>query len=62
MVIMSKFEILQTSKITNEVQKLDEISNKMYKNNLRMSPFIHTFYRLPEGFLAWSKFLIILYV
>lgn len=62
MVIMSKFEILQTSKTDNEIKKLDIFSNDMQKFNLKIVPFLHTFFRLPEWVITWMKLLIILYV
>jgi len=59
---MSKFEILQTSKVEYEINNLDNITNKAIEINYKMAKYIHIFFRLPEAFITWSKFAILLYL
>lgn len=61
-IIMSKFEILQTSKINHEVDKLDDNCIELEKYSLKMSKYVQLFFRVPEWFLTWSKYLILLYL
>lgn len=61
-IIMSKFEILQTSKINHEVDKLDDNCVELEKCSLKMSKYIQLFFRVPEWFLTWAKYLILVYL
>jgi len=61
-IIMSKYEILQTSKIWYELDKLDIIWNELSNCSRRMNKYVHLFFRIPEWIIAWSKFAILLYL
>ncbi len=61
-IIMSKFEIMQSSKIDVEISKLDNINKNIIESNLKMVPYIHLFYRLPEWFVMWTQLFIIFYL
>jgi hypothetical protein len=55
---MSKFEILQSSKVDNEVDVLDKYSYNMVIANKKMVPFLHTFFFLPETTIMIMKIVI----
>jgi len=59
---MSKFEILQTNKISNEIEELGNITNDMTQTNQDMATSVHLCYRVAEAFISWSKLFILFFV
>ena len=51
-IIMSKFEILQSSKIKSELWILNKFSNIGHHANYKMAPYIHLFFRIPWIFIS----------
>ena len=61
-ILMSKFEILQTYSSNKEIDKLDQITDKLVNYNLLMSTPNHWFYHIPQIFITIVKFLILWYL
>ena len=61
-IIMSKFEVLQTNRIDNEISSLNKSSFDLYKSSWLMAPYVHLSYRIPESFVALSQLFILFYV
>lgn len=57
-ILMSKFEILQSNKIENEIKRLDEFQRKEIAYNQEMSFTMNLIFRIPE----WWMDLILLFV
>ena len=60
-ILMSKFEILQSNKISKEIDILDEYQNKEIYYNQEMSFYMNLVFRIPELWMDLILFVVFIY-
>ncbi len=61
-IIMNKFEILQTWKVSDEIISLDKANRNMMVINKKMAPYVHIFFRIPWWFVTRVQVFVIFYL
>ncbi len=61
-ILMSKFEILQTNKISQELEKADRVSQKLVDWNMLMATPNHWLYFFPEIFMGILKIILFVFL
>lgn len=61
-ILMSKIEIMQSSKTQTEIQRVNDISDDIIEINKEMATRVHFCYSISESSVIWAKIGILLYV